>query len=96
MIISKSQVKWVKTPFGEEEECPHCGSSVSWVDCENCDDGFSGHECGEDCCCCLDPEPNVVCYICNGDGGWYVCHSEACNKELEIPRKEEAKTNDSA
>jgi hypothetical protein len=41
-----------------------------WVDCWNCDEGYSGHECGEDCCACLEPEDNVVCDICRGAGGW--------------------------
>lgn len=41
-----------------------------WVHCEHCDDGFVGHDCGEDCCPCLEPEPNVVCDICDGEGGW--------------------------
>jgi hypothetical protein len=54
-----------KTPWGEEAaSCPHCGSDLSWVDCENCEDGYSDHDCGEDCCCCLDPQLNVVCDIC--------------------------------
>ena len=41
-----------------------------WVDCWNCGgEGFSHHDCGEDCCCCLHPEDNVVCDICRGKGG---------------------------
>jgi hypothetical protein len=51
-----------------------------WVDCYNCGgEGYSDHDCGEDCCCCLDPEPNVECDICEGDGGWWACFS--CNPE---------------
>jgi len=42
-----------------------------YIDCWNCgDEGYSHHDCGEDCCCCLWPEDNVVCDICNGKGGW--------------------------
>lgn len=41
-----------------------------WVDCWNCIEGLTGHDCGEDTCCCLHPEDNVVCDICNGEGGW--------------------------
>jgi len=42
-----------------------------YVDCWNCGgEGFSGHDCGEDTCCCLDPEDDVVCDICKGEGGW--------------------------
>jgi hypothetical protein len=42
-----------------------------WVDCDLCGgDGVGGHDCGEDTCCCLEPEDNVVCHQCNGKGGW--------------------------
>lgn len=41
-----------------------------WIDCTNCNDGFTHHSCGEDTCCCLYPEDNVVCDICRGKGGW--------------------------
>lgn len=54
--------------------CEKCGWELSWRDCWNCDeDGFSDHDCGEDCCCCLHPEPNVRCDICNGESGWLAC-----------------------
>jgi len=43
---------------------------MTWVICEQCEDGFSYHECGDDTCACLNPEPNVTCDICNGKGGW--------------------------
>lgn len=45
------------------------------IECWNCDgDGFSHHDCGEDCCCCLDPEEkNVLCSECHGAGGWWIC-----------------------
>lgn len=37
--------------------CPKCGSSMSWVDCGQCDEfRMDGHDCGEDCCCCLYPK----------------------------------------
>ncbi len=26
------------------------------------------HDCGEDTCCCLEPELNKFCYVCNGEG----------------------------
>jgi hypothetical protein len=50
-----------------------CGTELAWKDCYNCEDGFSDHDCGEDCCCCLHPEPNVTCDICEGEGGWMAC-----------------------
>ena len=46
------------------------GSDDEWVECWNCGgDGYADHDCGEDCCCCADPEPNVVCHVCHGKGG---------------------------
>lgn len=42
-----------------------------WIDCWNCGgEGYSHHDCGEDCCACLEPEDNVRCDICHGKGGW--------------------------
>ena len=62
---------------GEEprfESCGKCGSDMMWVECyQCCGEGVDGHECGEDCCCCADPEDNMTCAICNGDGGWWTC-----------------------
>jgi hypothetical protein len=48
-------------PLGDDE-CPRC-------------DGAGGyHDCGEDACCCADPEDEdsddwVVCDECGGSGG---------------------------
>lgn len=43
-----------------------------WTDCWNCGgEGVTHHDCGEDTCACLNPEPNVTCEVCNGKGGWY-------------------------
>jgi hypothetical protein len=39
------------------EPCSNCGGS-----------GYSHHDCGEDCCACLQPEDNVVCDWCEGKG----------------------------
>jgi hypothetical protein len=67
----------VPVPDGFELECQcaRCGSSCHHVDCDQCEEGFSGHDCGEDCCACLYPEENVVCDICRGRGGWWSCGS---------------------
>jgi hypothetical protein len=46
--------------------------SKTWVICEQCEDGYSYHDCGEDTCCCLYPEPNIVCDTCDGKHGWYI------------------------
>ena len=55
--------------------CPRCGCcEMFWQECEHCGGtGFSHHVCGEDTCCCLYPEDNVLCDICEGECGWYVC-----------------------
>lgn len=51
-----------------------------WVECWQCGgDGYYGHDCGDDTCCCLDPEENERCDICNGKGGWRTCRS--CHPE---------------
>lgn len=42
-----------------------------WQECWNCTDGYSHHDCGEDTCCCVEPEDNVVCDVCQGAGDWY-------------------------
>lgn len=61
---------------GRDEDlayCSDCGSSADWAVCDDCEDGWSYHDCGEDCCACLHPEPNVRCDICGGNGGWWLC-----------------------
>ena len=81
-------VEYVDTPWGKEAVCKKCGSDVAWVECENCDDGYSHHDCGEDTCCCLDPYPNVPCDICNGEGGWHIClNCTIKSKELRTDSK---------
>ena len=43
----------------------------NWVVCPSCGgEGVLGHECGDDCCACADPEDNLTCDTCNGEGGW--------------------------
>lgn len=58
--------------------CAHCGQELEWEDCGACEEGYAGHDCGEDTCCCLDPEPNVYCDQCGGAGGWLICTNSAC------------------
>ena len=55
------------------------------VDCENCGgEGFTNHDCGEDTCCCLEPEDNVECDVCDGEGSYWACPKceEKFKKEL--------------
>ena len=57
-------------------QCARCGSSIEHVACTSCDEnGMDGHDCGEDTCCCANPEGNVACYVCGGRGGWWRCLS---------------------
>jgi hypothetical protein len=59
--------------------CEHCEHELEWVDCDQCGgDGMGDHDCGEDCCPCLDPEPNEPCAQCRGAGGWHWCDNHAC------------------
>lgn len=70
-------------PFNHPEDgrdwhcrCARCGSTLFWEDCESCDgNGVSGHDCGEDCCCCSDPEDNIQCDACGGRGTFPRCMS---------------------
>lgn len=61
--------------FPDRAICRRCGCcEVVWKDCVHCGGkGLDGHDCGEDCCCCLDPEENLRCDMCEGRGGWKWC-----------------------
>jgi hypothetical protein len=65
-----------------DDTCKRCRCcSEMWEECTQCGgEGWDGHDCGEDCCCCLHPEQNVVCDTCNGHGGWHLC-AGACDKD---------------
>jgi hypothetical protein len=57
-------------------QCARCGSSAEFLSCASCGgEGYSHHDCGEDTCCCLHPEDNVVCSACCGEGGSWHCFS---------------------
>lgn len=87
----------VTLPDGRTQDdcqCARCGSSVSFVDCPNCDEfGYSSHDCGEDCCCCRYPENNVRCDWCRGTGGSWHCVSgpEWCTAN-PLPGREHIKS----
>ncbi len=43
----------------EDDTCPECLGEGGW------------HDCGEDCCCCLDKEEiTETCQVCGGSGIW--------------------------
>lgn len=45
-----------------DASCPKCNGPTRSRQCMSCEDGFSelDHDCGEDTCCCLDPEPGRI------------------------------------
>lgn len=78
----------------DRQMCPRCSKDrlcceMDRVDCWDCGgEGVSGHDCGEDCCPCLDPEENVVCETCNGKGGWWHCPCDANGVHAPTPARE--------
>lgn len=66
------------------DHCERCGGDTYYQTCWNCaGEGTDGHDCGEDCCCCLYPEDNVPCDICDGEGGWHACLDSSCGAKSE-------------
>jgi len=59
-----------------------------------CGEGLYGHDCGEDSCACLDPDDNVVCSICRGEGGFHFCiSSEQWCREHPMRGRENVEPN---
>jgi hypothetical protein len=57
----------------------------AWVECWNCaGEVYSHHDCGEDVCCCLMPEDNVVCDVCHGKGGWKASSAELLKSDSDV------------
>ena len=54
--------------------CVKCGQRKNRTSCHVCDGaGVFGHDCGEEVCCCLDPEDNDPCEECRGRGWYWSC-----------------------
>ena len=77
VIAEKPSAEMYATGLEIHCQCARCGSSVSIESCDHCEDGYDGHDCGEDTCCCLNPEENLVCQYCDGSGVWHTCMSSA-------------------
>ena len=72
------------------EFCPRCQCcELVTEQCEMCEDGFDGHDCGEDCCCCEHPEPNLRCQYCGGKGFRSVCLGECDGDGKHVPAGKE-------
>ncbi len=60
-----------------------CCDGNGWVVCWQCFGAGGFHECGEDCCCCLDKDDlNEECDECGGRGG-FPC--PACGLDVDEP-----------
>lgn len=81
-----------KTGLEIDCQCARCGSSIASEHCVDCEDGFCDHDCGEDYCCCADPERNVPCDTCRGQGVVHQCLSSHawCNAN-PLPGREDIK-----
>lgn len=76
-----------------DTQCPKCGHETAHRRCDaiDCEDGFY-HDCGEDCCPCLNPEPNTPCEECHGRGyfnwcrhcGWDLLDKRYLNGKSEL------------
>lgn len=65
-------------------DCRKCGAYLELISCWQCMGEGGFHDCGEDCCCCLDPELNETCDVCEGDGE-YPENCGHCAKANEAP-----------
>lgn len=54
--------------------CTICGSDMESVECWQCFGDGGWHDCGDDCCPCLDKEEITRdCDECNGQGWYWQC-----------------------
>lgn len=58
------------TKPSEKDHC-HCDGN-GWIDCWYCGGEGDYHDCGEDTCCCAEPDfdERIDCDECGGKGGW--------------------------
>jgi hypothetical protein len=54
--------------------CPICGADTESEQCWQCQGEGGFHDCGEDCCICLDKEEiTEQCTECEGRGFYFIC-----------------------
>lgn len=69
-MIGATDVPEYHTPT---ERCP-TGCEGEWETCWQCGGEGGWHDCGEDCCACLDEEEVTrACDNCSGEGGYVIC-----------------------
>jgi hypothetical protein len=59
--------------------------SYVWVTCWECRGEGGFHDCGEDTCCCLEPDLNEDCPTCKGEGEVHCEGAEAMGHYDEDP-----------
>jgi hypothetical protein len=77
-------------PEDYNEYCKICSGLIEHIECWNCGgNGYSEdfHDCGEDCCCCIDPEPGE-CPECHGRGYFKHCLDSENHKNILLTIKE--------
>lgn len=59
----------------DETQCQQCGEAMIPEQCWHCHGAGGFHDCGEDCCCCRDPDGdlNEPCLECDEQGEYLVC-----------------------
>lgn len=76
-----------RAPYNEKEpthvECDECGGT-----------GLNGHECGEDVCFCKNPEDNIECAACEGEGVFELEDDESDGKDWDAIAKEDRLNED--
>ena len=76
--------------MSDRQMCPFCKCcEVMSEPCEQCGgDGVFGHDCGEDTCCCLEPEENEDCELCFGLGYFKMCIGGCDGQTIHGGRKD--------
>jgi hypothetical protein len=68
----------------DSEYCRICNTMLESESCWSCMGAGGFHNCGEDTCCCLDPEElDDVCEECEGAGASLVCPNAMCHQPQE-------------